>query len=184
MTDVPQPARRSSVWLIVSLCVNFFLIGLIVAGLLVARGRMIANAIRGGEGALAPEEVLQLLPPSGATKMCDVVAANTEAFRKLGRELVDARRDLFRAFRAEPFDAAAFKSALDRATAAQVALIQLRQGIALQVTEKLDATERRELSLKLVQRFFSGARRNGGGLPALRALCAAAGAHGTDQLPH
>src|ERR1700682_2964215 len=138
MTETPQPTRRSSVWLVVSLGLNFFLIGLIVAGLFVPRGRMIASAVRGGEGALAPEEVLQLLPPSGAAKMCDVIAANTEAFRKLGRDLIDARRELFRAFRAEPFDAAGFKSALDRATAAQVALIQLRQNIALQVTEKLD----------------------------------------------
>jgi uncharacterized membrane protein len=183
MTDAPQSGRRSSVWLIASLCANFFLIGLIVAGLLVARGRMIANAVRGPEGGLSPEVVLQLLPPSGAVKMCDALAVNTDAFRKLGRDLVDARRDLFRAFSAEPFDPTAFKSALDRATTAQIALVQLRQNIAFQVTEKLDATERQELSRKLFQRFFTGARRNHGDHPTLRALCAATGARGADQLP-
>lgn len=183
MTDAPQAPRRWSVWLIVSLCLNVFLIGAIVAGLVVARGRMIAGAIRGSEGNLPPEVVVQLLPPSGAVKMCDAIAANTEAFRELGRNLVDARRDLFRAFRGVPFDAAAFKSALDRATVAQVALIQLRQSIALQVTEKLAAVERQELSRKLVQRFFAGGRRDRADHPSLRTLCAAAGAASAGQLP-
>lgn len=183
MSDAPQAPRRSSAWLIVSLCLNFFLIGAIVAGLIVARNRMIAGAVQGGEGGLPPEVVLQLLPPSGAAKMCDAISANTEAFRKLGRDLVDARRDLFRAFRTEPFDAAAFKSALDRATAAQIALVQLRQTIALQVTEKLDATERQELSRKLVQRFFGGARQVRADHPSLRTLCASLGGATAAQPP-
>jgi uncharacterized membrane protein len=169
--------------LIVSLCLNFFLIGLVVAGLIVARNRMIAGALRGGEGSLPPEVVLQLLPATGAVKMCDVIAANTDAFRKLARDLVDARREVFRAFRAEPFDSAGFKSALDRATAAQVALVQLRQALALQVAEKLDATERQELSRKLVRRFFSGGRGERIDHPSLRELCAAAGAGSAAQLP-
>jgi len=183
MTEAQTQSRRPRVWLVVSLCVNFFLIGLIVAGLLLVRGRMIETAVHAGEGALPPEVVLQLLPPSGATKMCGVVAANTEALRKLGRDLVDARHDLFRVFRSEPFDAPAYKSALNRTTAAQVALIQLRQGIALQVTEKLDATERRELSRELVRRFFGSAQRQGGERPTLRQLCATAGARSAEPLP-
>ena len=183
MTDAAQAGPPRRFWLIVSLCLNFFLIGAIVAGLIVARNRMIAGAIRGAEGSLAPEVVLQLLPPSGAVKMCNVVNANTDAFRKLGRDLVDARRDLFRAFRSEPYDAAAFKSALDRTTAAQIALVQLRQSIALQVTGELDAPERQELSRKLVQRFFAGGRNQPGERQSLRALCAAVGARGADQ-PH
>jgi len=175
MSGTPQQPQRSRFWLIASLCLNFFLIGLIVAGLVVARARMIAGAASGGEGNLPPEVIVQLLPPSGAAKMCAVIGANTESFRSLGRALVDARREVFRAFRAEPFDGAAFKAALERATSAQIALVQLRQNIALQVTEKLDASERQELSRKLVQRFFSGGRRERAEHRGLRELCAASG---------
>jgi hypothetical protein len=165
------------VWLVASLCLNFFLMGLIVAGLVVARNRMIAGAVR-DSGSLPPEVIVQLLPPSGAAKMCAVMDANGAAFAKLGRELVEARRQVFKAFRAEPFDPTAFKIALDLATAAQVALVQLRQSIALQVTEKLDAGERQDLSRKLVRRFFSGGRGERLDHPTLRQMCAAAGANG------
>jgi hypothetical protein len=134
---------------------------------------MIAGAVR-DEGNLPPEVILQLLPPSGSVKMCDVIDANTPAFAKLGRDLLGARREIFKAFRADPFDPAALKLAMDRATAIQVALVQLRQSAALQVMEKLDPTERQELSRKLVRRFFSGARGERIDRPALRELCAAA----------
>jgi uncharacterized membrane protein len=174
MSDVSPAPRRSRFWLIVSLCLNFFLIGLVVAGIVVARNRMIAGAVGGGEGNL-PEVIVQLLPPSGAVKMCRVIAANTEAFRKLGRDLIDARRDVFRAFRADPFDAAVFKRAVDRTTVVQISLVQLRQSVGVQVTEQLDASERRELARKLVQRFFSGARRDEQRHASLRDACAAAG---------
>ena len=182
MSDAPQAPRRSRFWLIASLCLNFFLVGLIVAGLVVARHRMIAGALRDG-GSLPPEVIVQLLPPSGAVKMCAVIEANVAAFAKLGGDLVEARRDVFKAFRADPFDPAAFKIALDRATAAQVALVQLRQAIALQVTEKLDAGERQDLSRKLVRRFFAGGRGERLDPPSLRQMCAAAGANGA-QPPH
>ena len=179
MSDAPpQAQRRSRFWLIASLCLNFFFLGLIVAGLIVARNRMIAGVAGGGGGNLPPEVIVELLPPSGAAKMCSAVTANTEALRTLGRALADARREVFRVFRTEPFDGAAFKSALDRSIAAQLNLVQLRQNIALQVAEKLDATERQELSRQLAQRFFSGGRRDRAAHRSLRDACAAVG-----QLP-
>ena len=182
MSDAPQAPRRSRVWLIVSLCLNFFLIGLIAAGLIVARNRVIAGAVR-GEGSLPPEVVLQLLPPSGAVKMCAIMSANVDAFTKIGGELVAARREIFKAFRAEPFDSTALKSAFDRATAAQVTLVQLRERLALELSERLSTDERQELSRKLVRRFFSGGRGERIDRPSLRELCAAAGANGASQLP-
>lgn len=171
MTDAPAP-RRSSFWLIASLCLNFFLIGVIVTGLLVARNRMIANAVQGeGGGGLAPEIVLQMLPRSGALKMCGVLDANTEAFKRLGRDLVDARREMFSNFRADPFDAAAFKTSLDRLTRAQIALVELRQTLIADVTSKLDAQERAEFSRRAVRRFF-GRDNVQKGQATLRELCA------------
>ncbi len=182
MSDAPQP-RRSRFWLIASLCLNFFLIGVIVAGLMVARGRMIAGALRDDSGSLPPETIAAMLPASGTVKMCDAIAGNVDAFRKLGRDIVDARREVFAAFRAVPYDGAKFKAALDRATAAQIALVQLRQSIGLQVTERLDVNERQELSRKLVQRFFAGPRHEQAGHASLRDICAAAGAGSASQLP-
>lgn len=175
MSDATPAPRRSRFWLIVSLCLNFFLIGLIVAGLVVARNRMIAGAVGGGQGNLPPEVIVQLLPPSGAAKMCKIVAANTEAFRKLGSDLLAARREVFRAFRAEPFDGPTFKAAVDRVTSVQIGLVQLRQAVGVQVTEQLDASERRELARKLVQRFFAGGVHEQNGRASLRDACAAAG---------
>jgi len=180
MSDVPQAPRRSRFWLIASLCLNFFFIGLIVAGLVVARNRMIAGAASEGYGNLPPEVLLQLLPPAGGVKMCNVIDANLETFRKLGRDLVDTRRAVFRAFRAEPFDSAAFKAAVERSTAAQIALVRLKQDVGVQVTETLDANERQELARKLVQRFFGGQRERQDH-PTLRELCAAARAQATTQ---
>src|SRR5262245_3148638 len=173
MSDATQAPRRSRFWLVASLCLNFFLIGLIVAGLVVARNRMIAGAVQ-GEGNLPPEVIVRLLPPSGAVKMCTAISANTQTFIKLGRDLVDARRDVFNAFRAQPFNEVAFKAAVDRATAAQVTLVQLRQSIATEVTLQLSNDERQELSRKLVRRFFTGGRREPVDPRSLRELCAAA----------
>ena len=69
MSEAVREPRRWSFWFIASLCLNFFLIGVIVMGLIVARNRSIAAAVSGGAaGGMRPEIVLQLLPRSGAIK--------------------------------------------------------------------------------------------------------------------
>jgi uncharacterized membrane protein len=185
MTDetVREP-RRWNFWLIASLCLNFFLIGVVVTGLVVARNRMIAGAMGEG-GGLPPEMVLQMLPRSGAVKMCDVIAGRIESFRKLGREVVDARRAMFKLFRAEPFDANAFRASLTRLTAAQVAVLQERQASIADVVVQLTPEERKHFTRKVVQRFLSLSKAQGPqqGAGRMAELCRSIGATNTETLP-
>lgn len=186
MNDAPVRERgRWSPWFIASLCLNFFLIGVIATGLLVARNRMINGAMGGGGGGtLPPEVVLQMLPPSGAVKMCDALASRIETFRKAGRASVDARRDLFKVFRAEPFDAAAFRAALAHLTETQIAMLKEREATIADVVERLTPDERRQFTREIIRRFLSLARPSTPqGAANLRALCAKAGAPSANDLP-
>lgn len=155
MNDV-QP-RRWSLWLIASLCLNLFLIGLVVVGLVVARKRMIASEVSGA-GGLPPEVVLEMLPPSGQVKMCNVLAGRAGAYGRIGAEIADARRDMFRAFRAEPFDAAAFTAAQNRLTEAQVALLRERAASSAAVTAQLTAEERKHFADRIGRRLTNPER--------------------------
>jgi uncharacterized membrane protein len=181
MSDARAP-RRWSFWLVASLCLNFFLIGVVVTGLLVARNRMIAGAIGGAGGALPPEVVLQMLPQSGAVKMCNVLTARLENFRRLGRDVIDKRRAMFKAFRSEPFDAAAFRTALGSATDAQIAVAHEREAAINDVVAQLTPEERKHFTRQVAQRFFSLARppaaRQGPG--ALAAICKSIGANSSN----
>ena len=182
---IPSEPRRRSYWLIASLCLNFFLIGVVATGLLLARNRMIAGAMNGG-GGLPPEVVLEMLPQSGAVKMCDVLAARLENFRRIGRETVDARRAVFKVFRAEPFDAPAFQSALSRLTASQEAGLKEREATIADVVGRLTPDERKAFSRKVAQRLFSLAKPPGGqpqGSGRIAAICRSVGAGGAKDLP-
>lgn len=186
MSDAPTRERgRWSPWFIVSLCLNFFLIGVIVTGLVVARNRMINSAMTGGGGGgLAPEVVLQMLPRSGAVKMCDALASRIETFRRLGQAGVDARRDVFRAFRAEPFDQAGFQAALARQTEAQVAMLKEREATIADVVERLTPEERKAFSREIIRRFLSLARPANHRAPGtVRAMCENAGAASARDIP-
>ncbi|MBP6012660.1 MAG: periplasmic heavy metal sensor [Alphaproteobacteria bacterium] len=187
MSDAPARERgRWSLWFIVSLCLNFFLIGVIVTGLVVARNRMIHGAMTGGGGGgLAPEVVLQMLPRSGAVKMCDALAGRIETYRRLGRAAIDARREVFRAFRAEPFDQAGFRAALARQTEAQVATLKEREATIAEVVERLTPEERKLFTREIIRRLMSLARpsnqRTAGG--TIRTMCQNAGAASARDLP-
>ena len=178
MSDAPNPEpRRRGYWLVASLCLNFFLIGVVVTGLIVARNRMIATAMNGG-GGLPPEAVLEMLPQSGAAKMCDALATRLDKFRALGRETVDARRAVFKVFRTEPYDNAAFQTALARLTAAQTAALQERAATTAEVVARLTPDERKYFSRKVVQRFLSLTRPLGAqlGPGKLAEICESVGA--------
>ena len=75
MSETSVRTRRWSWWLIASLCLNLFLVGVVVMGLIVARNRAALSGVGGG---LRPEVVLQMLPPSGAVKMCKALATRME----------------------------------------------------------------------------------------------------------
>jgi uncharacterized membrane protein len=189
MSDTTAPApRRRRFWLIASLCFNVFLIGVIVMGLIVARNRIAAQAMGGGGagGGFRPDIVLRMLPPSGALKMCDALAKRTPTYRRLGQDYVEARRAMFRVFRAEPFDQAAFKAALDRVTAAEMAVARERADTTAEVVAQLTAEERSHFSRQTLARLAAAARgeRPGAQQPgALKAICKELGAPSANDLP-
>jgi uncharacterized membrane protein len=185
MSEAARAPRRWSFWLIASLCLNVFLIGAIVMGLIVARNRVAAAAMGGGGGGLRPDLVLQMLPPSGAIKMCDVIARRVPTFRRLGRDVVAGRRDMQRVFRAEPFDEAAFRAALARVTAAERAVAAEREATIAEVVAGLTPDERRHFNRQYAQRMLSLSRpqprpREPG---AIASICRGLGAPLADRLP-
>lgn len=180
-----RPPRRWSLWLIASLCLNVFLIGVIVMGLVVARNRIAAGAMGGAGGGLRPDVVLQLLPQSGALKMCDALARRMPEFRKLGQDVVQARREMYGLFRAEPFDNAAFRAALARVTEADIAIVRAREATAADVVARLTSDERAHFARQVAQRMLSLARpqqvpRDGA---AVAVICKEIGAPAASQLP-
>ena len=183
MSDTSTRGRWSP-WFIASLCLNFFLIGLIVMGLVVARKRLINGTMGGGGVGLPPQAVLQMLPPSGAAKMCDVLAGRVEAFRRYGRDVAAARRELFRIFRTEPFDAAVFRRALTRLTEAQIATLREREAAIADVIERLSPEERRQFTREIIRKFLTLTRpQNLQTEGTIRSMCEKVGASGARGLP-
>lgn len=151
--SVVREPRRWGFWFVASLCLNFFLIGVIVMGLIVARNRAALGGL--GGGGLRPEVVLQMLPQSGGVKMCEVLRTRLPDFRRLGRDVVEARRAMFRSFRADPFDQASFREALGRLTSAEVAVVREREATIADVVARLTLEERGYFTREIAQRFLS-----------------------------
>ena len=185
MSETTRERGRWSPWFIASLCFNFFLIGVIVMGLVVARNRMINNSMGGGGGGgLPPQTVLQMLPASGAVKMCDVLASRVENFRRYGREVGAARRELFKVFRTEPYDSAALRAALTRLTDAQVATLKEREAVIADVVDRLSPEERRAFTREIIRSLLTLTRpQNLQAQGSIRSLCEKAGAPGARDLP-
>jgi uncharacterized membrane protein len=157
MSDASAEGRRRwNVWLIASLCLNLFLIGVIVMGLIVARNR--AALMAAGGGGMRPEIVIQLLPQSGALKMCAAVEQRTPAFRRLGQNLVEARNAMFKLFRAEPFDQSAFRQSLSRITAAEGAVAAEREALVADLVAQLTPQERAHFANEATRRFLTPGR--------------------------
>ena len=185
MSETAREPRRRSFWLIASLCLNFFLIGVIVTGLVVARNRIAAGAMGGAGGGMRPESVLRMLPQSGALKMCDVLSQRTPAFRRLGQDYVEARRGMFRIFRAEPFDQTAFRTALARVTEAEIAVAREREATIADVVARLSPDERKHFTREVVRRLFSFTRTQRAAQEpgAIATICKGIGAPAANQLP-
>jgi len=179
MSGPARERRGWGVWLVVSLCINFFLIGVIVMGLIVARNRAAMGA-GGGGGGLPPEVVLQMLPPSGAVKMCNAIGGRLETFKRLGREIAEARRAMFQIFRADSFDPPAFNAALARVTAAQVAILREREATVADVVAKLTPDERRHFTRQIAQRFWSWRKASPQPRATLAAMCKSFGVGNLD----
>lgn len=155
--------RRTPYGLIVSLCLNFFLIGLIVAGLVIARmrGGTLAELRApgmGGPGAMSPMAVLDALPLAGQQKFCRVLFKYAPEARQWAKRGAEGRRMMFEALRQTPFDNAGFKSGASVVAEAQRGFVTMREKVVIETAEQLSAEEIETLAQAAVRRA-SGRRR-------------------------
>ena len=127
------PPRKGSAALIVSLCVNVVLIGVIAVA--VARVAMM-HQMWPGIGAIRQAERHGVVPvqmilnprammhaaPSEREKIHSVILAHRDRVKALREASLAARRDVMKTFTAAPFDKAAFEQSLTRMQDADRAL--------------------------------------------------------------
>ncbi len=134
-----RPRRR--ILLIVSLCLNLFLIGVIAAGLYVARQR---DGLGGGfaNSPFNPRNLAAMLPPDGKDKVEAVVRENRRQFMPLVRDSRQTRLDAFRVLQQEPLDRTKAQAALDEVRRADARLAEDGQRVVLDILQKLTPQER------------------------------------------
>jgi uncharacterized membrane protein len=120
MSDVSAPRRGASTILIVSLCFNFFLAGIVVLGTLRAIQR--AHAAVPVRQLLMPQAVKLLLPGDEQAKLDGIIAAHKEALDRYRDTAVETRAIAFREYQSKDFDAARFASDLEAIRVADGAL--------------------------------------------------------------
>jgi Spy/CpxP family protein refolding chaperone len=116
------PAKRSNVALIVSLCLNFILLGVIAMGAWRAHEMMMMGPPLppGGTG-MAPQMLMHLVPGE-ADKVRAVLEAHRDRLMALHRDAMEARRGARSVFLAPDFTRQSFAAALDRVHKADEAL--------------------------------------------------------------
>ncbi|MGD0143555.1 MAG: periplasmic heavy metal sensor [Rhizomicrobium sp.] len=147
MSEPSQPRRGVSAILIVSLCFNFFLAGIVVLGTLraIARGPA-AVPIR---QLLMPQAVKLLLAGDEQGKLDDIIARHRDALKKFRDSAVAARATSFRDFDAANFDAAKFARDLDAVHAADGALEKEAMTSIAETAAALTPRERQSVSDRL-----------------------------------
>lgn len=134
--------KRSNVALIVSLCLNLILIGVIAMGLWRIGMR---PPPPGGPGMLSPQ-LLMRLAPNEADKIGAVLEAHRDRLVGLHHDAVEARRQARRIFLAPDFSQQAFVASLDRVNQADSALEAERLKVVSESIATLTPEERRTIA--------------------------------------
>ena len=151
MTDAPssspRPPRR---WgLILSLCLNVFLIAVVAAGIGAAYVRS-ANNTGGG---LAPREMLAMLDGKSRETVETYLRGRVREGRAAQRDVRAARAAVFAAFQAEPFDKEALEGEMAKLRDAETALNALTQRIIADVAAMMTPAERATVARNVRQNF-------------------------------
>ncbi len=138
--DMAAPRRKSNVALIVSLCINLVLVGVIAMGLFRAIhfGPMFAN----GQRPLVPFGLMRLVPEDG-DKIKTIVAAHKDRILQLRKDAMEARREMWRAFAAADFTQQAFDRSLARVHDADAAMEAEQLKVVSESVAALTPGERR-----------------------------------------
>jgi uncharacterized membrane protein len=141
MADTTQAKPRRRILLIVSLCLNLFLIGVVAAGLVAARQREAMGA-GPGNSPFHPRNLAAMLPPAGKDKVEQITRENRSKFMPVLREVRQSRLEAFRVLQQEPLDKAKFVAALDDVRRADAKLADEGQRVVVEILEKLTPEER------------------------------------------
>ncbi|MGC9952767.1 MAG: periplasmic heavy metal sensor [Rhizomicrobium sp.] len=139
-----SPQRKSNLVLIVSLCVNLILVGVIAMGVfrVFHHGPMFGGGHGFGRGELAPHALTHLVPAE-TDKIKNVVAAHRDRILLLRSDAMAARQDVQRIFAAPDFNQKAFDQSLERVGAADAALEAEEMKVVSESVATLAPDERR-----------------------------------------
>ena len=147
-----KPRRRAL--LIVSLCLNLFLMGVIAAGLFAAWQREALGA-GPGNSPFHPRNIAAMLPPDGKAKVEKITRENRLKFVPLLRDVRRTRLDAFRQLQQEPFDKTKFDAAMSDVRSADAKLAEEGQRIVLEIIASLTPEERRIVVEKIRSRRWA-----------------------------
>jgi uncharacterized membrane protein len=139
-----EPRRGFSALLIVSLCVNFFLAGIVVLGTLRAIQR--AHAAVPVRQLLMPQAVKLLLPSGEQGKLDGIIAVHKEALNRYRDAAVETRAIAFREYESRDFDGAKFAADLEAIRAADSSLEDEALKSMAETAAKLTPQERQTVA--------------------------------------
>jgi uncharacterized membrane protein len=159
-----SPQRNSNVALIVSLCLNLLLAGVIAIGGFRAfhHGSMFGGGHGHGRGGSGIHALMHLVPAE-TDKIKNVVAAHNDRVLKLRSEAMEARRAALRAFAAPDFNRQAFDRSLERVRGADAALEAEELKVVSESAATLTPDERRAAAERARAHKGFGMHRGGGG---------------------
>lgn len=145
-----EAVQRSSggrILLFASLAINLFLLGLLVGGwtqgLRILRPDVVGPII---DMPMNPEfnvrRLAQSLPEDTRKKLQTVMRAVAPDFREARRDAVDARRGIYEALKADPFEQNQLDTAFATVRAADDKLRQISHGVFFEFASQLDQRER------------------------------------------
>lgn len=154
MNAATQAPRRR--WLlIVSLCLNLFLVGVILAGLFIAWQREALGGYSYASSPFHPRNIAAMLPPEGKAKVDAIIADNRARFVPIIRAQRQARLQAFRLLQNEPLDVPALTTTMTAARTADDHLATEGQSLLLEILKKLTPEERAIIVQKIRSRTWT-----------------------------
>lgn len=150
------PKRQPSVLLIVSLCLNLALIGLIAITLM--RGGMHRFEHREEKLSLSAQSLMRMAPAE-QTKIQAIIDTHRKQIRELRRQAIEARAESFRLLEAKDFSADEFAKSLASVDAADAALEAETMAMTAQAVAVLTPQERADIAAKVQKPDRAGLRR-------------------------
>lgn len=161
-----SPQGKSNVALIISLCLNLILAGVIVMGGFRAFHHSplfgVGHEHRHGQRPPSTHALLHLLPAE-TDKIGKIIAAHKNRIDQLRNEAREARRDVLRVFEAPDFSRQAFDRSLERVRGADAALEAEELKVMSEGAATLTPDERRAAAERARAHKGFGKHHRGGG---------------------